>query len=223
MPALPNVPKTARFTLHTQITGGPVCLTRFHMAYTGTVGAVDATTLCTTLGTSWNTRMAPNTGSDYQLTATQLEDLDSKTGVNVVVPMSHAGTATQTGVTAGACFIMSAHVAFRYRGGHSRVYIPGITTQDLADKNSWSVPSQGTINTAWTSMLSDLNVTPPIAVGALSQVVVHMYSSNVKDFPGGVPPSTHKPPWPLASPITYPVTGWSSNPQVGSQRRRNQQ
>jgi hypothetical protein len=220
--ALPSIPKTIKCTFHTTITGGPTCLTRFFMQYTGAAGSVDVTTLCGTMAASWATRLAPNTGSDYQLSATQIEDMDSKTGVNVIVPTSHAGTATQTGITAGAAFIMSAHVAFRYRGGHSRVYIPGITTQDLADKNSWTVGSQGTISTAWTGILSDLATSPPIAVGTLSQIAVHAYSSNVQDF-GGQPPSTHKPPWPLPVPVKYAISSWSANPQVGSQRRRNQQ
>lgn len=222
MAPLPSVPKTIRVTLHTQALGGAVALTRFHQAYTSAVSAVDATTLCGTLASSWNTRLAPITGLNYTLIATQILDLGSDTGVDVVVPVSHVGTAVANGVPAACCFIMSAHVAKRYRGGHSRVYIPGMYFPDLADVNTWSTTFQGTVSTAWTGIISDLQTSPPAGVGALSSVTVHQYSSNLADF-GGIAPSTKKPPWPLANPVTYPVTGWSSNPQVGSQRRRNQQ
>jgi hypothetical protein len=221
LPPLPVVVSTMRCVLHTQLSGGPVCLTRFHMKYTGAVSATDATTMCTTVGTSWNTRLAPLCGSQATLIDVQIEDLGSKTGVNVVVPVSHAGTSGSGAVPASVAFVMSAHVAFRYRGGHSRVYLAGLNTTLLTDVNTWSVTAQGSVNTAWTGILADLVASPPVAVGSLSAVVVHAYSSNPADF-GGTPPTT-KPPWPLATPVTYPVTSWSTNPQAGSQRRRNQQ
>lgn len=221
MPPLPSVSKTAKFTIFTQAGGGPLCQTRFFMKYTGAIGGTDAGTLTTTIAASWATRLAPQTGSDYTLEAVACEDLDSKTGVNIVTPVSHAGTAVQIGIPVGSAFVMSAHVAFRYRGGHSRVYLPGISRQSLADTNTWTVGAQGSVFTAWTGILSDLTTSPPTNVGTLSQVTVHAYSSNVKDFPNGHP--TTKPPWPLDTPVTYPISSWSSNPQVGSQRRRNQQ
>jgi hypothetical protein len=198
-----------------------VALTRFHMKYTGSVSSTDATTLCGTLASSWETRMAPNTGTNYTLIATQVLDLGSNTGVNVIVPVSHVGTNAAAGVPAGVAFVMSAHVAKRYRGGHSRVYIPGMAQTDLSDTNTWTVAFQATVSTAWTGMLSDFMSSPPAGVSALSQVTVHQYSSNKADFPDGVP--SGNPPWPLADPSTIPITGWSANPQVGSQRRRNQQ
>jgi hypothetical protein len=117
--------------------------------------------------------------------------------------------------------VVSGHVALRYRGGHCRVYIPALANGQLTDSNTWSTTFQATLFTAWTGIMSDLMSSPPIAVGALSPVAVHQYSSNHADFPDGVP--TTKPPWPLADPTTYAITSWSVNPQVGSQRRRNQQ
>jgi hypothetical protein len=55
----------------------------------------------------------------------------------------------------------------------------------------------------------------------MSQVVVRYYSSNKADF--NPVPSPWEPPYLLASPMVLPVTSWTSNPQFGSQRRRNQQ
>lgn len=221
MPPLPVVPATARFTLHTQFAGGPVALTRFFQKYTGAISGTDATTLCGTLATSWNTRLAGSLGSQVTLIAAQCDDLGSKTGVNVVSTVSHPGSNASNSVPAGVAFVMSAHVAYKYRGGHSRVYLPGVAQQYLQDSNTWTTAFLGTMFTAWTGIISDLQNSPPVGVGALSSVSVHAYSSNPDDFPGG--PPSKPPPWPLATPVTYPITSWSTNPQTGSQRRRNQQ
>jgi len=70
-------------------------------------------------------------------------------------------------------------------------------------------------------MLSDLATSPPVGVGAMSQVVVRYISSNKADFP--TPPEPFEPPYLLPTPMVLPITSWVSNPQFASQRRRNQQ
>jgi hypothetical protein len=221
VPPLPVVPNVFRGVLHTQLTGGPIALTRFFMKYTGAVSATDATTMTNTIAASWLTRIAGQVGTNYQLAAVQIDDLSTKMGVNVVTSVTHPGTNANQSVPAAVCMVISAHVAYKYRGGHSRVYFPGLSGADLADTNTWSLTAQGAMSTAWTGLLSDLALSPPVAVGSMSQVAVHAYSSNLADFPAGRPEGN--PPWPLATPVTYPITGWSTNPQAGSQRRRNQQ
>ena len=218
---LPVAPKTAAFFLRTQITGAGVAETRFHMKYTNSLSSTDATTLLNTLATSWTTRFAPLTGTAYTLVGTAVNDLDSRTGVEVGLVVSHPGTAASQGGQAATSFVMSAKTALKYRGGHSRVYIPGISISNLADSNTWSTAAQGTVFTAWTGMLADLATSPPVGVGAMSQVVVRYISSNKADFTPA-PPQT-PPPWLLPTPMILPITSWVSNPQVGSQRRRNQQ
>lgn len=221
MPPLPVVPSTIRFTLQYTWGGNPNVLNRFFMKYTNPPSQADMTTLCTKIGTSWNTRMAPLVPAALVLLEVGGDDLGSKTGTNVVVSVDHPGTGAGTGLTAGACCIQSAQVSFKYRGGHPRVYLPALDASHLNDANTWSVAAIGLVGTAWTGILADLASSPPVGVGALSQVAVHAYSSNPADFPSGHP--TTPAPWPLATPVTYPINSWTTNPQVGSQRRRNQQ
>jgi hypothetical protein len=190
------------------------------MKYTNSLSSADALTLCTTLATSWNTRMAPVTDPHYTLTQTSVNDLNSRTGVEVGFTTSHVGTATGNPLGAAVAFVMSAKTALKYRGGHSRVYIPGISAAEEADQNSWSTTGQGAVFTAWTGMLGDLATSPPVGVGAMSQVVVRYISSNKADFPPPVPTTF---PALIVPPLVLPITSWVSNPQFGSQRRRNQQ
>lgn len=217
----PPAPSTARFELHTQVTGGPLCLTRFFMKYSLALSAPDATTLATTLATSWNTRFAPIVSTSYSLVGVNVNDLGSRTGVETTLTVAHAGTDANPGISASAAFVMSAHVSLKYRGGHSRVYIPGLNNSLLSDQNTWSVAAQGQVFTAWTGMLSDLANSPPVAVGTLTQVTVRYISSNKADFPSGSEPPTF--PALLPTPMVLGINSWSSNQQLGSQRRRNQQ
>jgi hypothetical protein len=191
------------------------------MKYTLALSSTDATTLLTTLAGAWNTEMAGLTGPDYTLNAVSVNDLGSRTGVESTLVVSHVGTNVNHGIAASAAFVMSAHVALKYRGGHSRVYIPGIASTFLTDTNTWSAGGQGSVFSAWTGMLSTLTTSPPVGVGALSQVTVRYISSNKADFPSGSEPSEF--PALLPTPMVLGVTSWSSNPQLGSQRRRNQQ
>lgn len=218
---LPPAPNCAKFTLHTQISGGPIALTSFHMKYTVAMSAADELTLITTLAASWNTRMAPVTDPHYTLIQASVNDLGSRTGAENFLPVSHPGTAAGNPLGAAVSFVMSAKTTLKYRGGHSRVYIPGITASEEADQNSWSAAGQGAVFTAWTGMLSDLAASPPAGVGALSQVVVRYISSNKADFPPASPPATL--PALLNPPMVLAITSWQPNPQFGSQRRRNQQ
>lgn len=222
MPPLPPIPDTFRVTLKYSYGGDSNILNRFFMKYAGSISAGDATTMVGTVASSWATRMAPNTSPQCSLIQVSLNDMGSNTGVDVGPPVAEVGTGPDTGTVAGAAFIMSAHVALKYRGGHSRVYLPGMNHAGLADANTWTAAFSAAVSTAWTGILHDLAASPPPAVGALTQVAVHQYSSNLKDF-GGTAPSTKPPPWPLTDPATIVITGWSANPQVGSQRRRNQQ
>lgn len=191
------------------------------MKYTNTLGSTDASTLLGTLSTSWVTRMGPLTSTNYTLVQVSVNDLGSRTGVQVGLPTSHVGSAPGANSYAALSFVMSAKTALKYRGGHSRVYIPGISTAESSDANTWSAGGQAAVFTAWTGMLGDLATSPPPTVGAMSNVVVRYYSSNKADFP--TPPDPFVPPYLLATPMVLPVTSWVSNPQYGSQRRRNQQ
>jgi hypothetical protein len=218
---LPVAPQCVKFQLHTTMAGGATALTTFHMKITGTISASDSLTVLTTLATSWNTRLAPLTNSQWTLTQTSLVDIGSRNGVSSALPITHPGTSAGAANGAAVSFVMSAHVSLRYRGGHSRVYIPGINQGESSDLNSWSPAGQGQVSAAWQGILTDLAASPPAGLGAMSQVVVRYISSDKRDF--SPPPEPFTPPYLLATPMILPINSWSANPQFASQRRRNQQ
>lgn len=218
---LPVAPGCVKFGIHTTMTGGATSVVSFHMKITGAITASDSLTVLTTLATSWNTRFAPLTTPNWTLTQTSLVDIGSRTGVSSALPITHVGTSAGNPLGAAVSFVMSAHCALRYRGGHSRVYIPGITAAEESDNNSWSPAGQGLVSAAWNGLLTDLAASPPAGVGSMSQVIVRYFSSDKRDFTP--PPSPFEPPYLLTNPMVLPVTSWTPNPQFASQRRRNQQ
>jgi hypothetical protein len=218
---LPPAPSTVKFFLHTTMSGGTTALTHFYQKYTNAISQGDAITLLNTVSASWNTRIAPLTTNNWTLTQVSLNDLGSRTGVESGLVTSHPGSVVASQLGAAVSFIMSGKTALKYRGGHARVYIPGIASTQSSDSNTWSSTGQGAVSTAWTGMLSDLQSSPPAGVGALSTVTVRYISSNKADFP--TPPNPFEPPYLLATPMVLPITAWVSNPQFASQRRRNQQ
>jgi hypothetical protein len=221
VPPLPPLSKTAKWTLFIQVTGGPLCQTSFYTQYSGNLSGADAATLLTTLGSSWGTHFAPITATPYQLALVRVIDLNSQSGVVVQQAAVHTGSAAGTPLTAGTALVLSAKIPYRFRGGHPRVYIVGMPQSDLADSNTWNATFLPTVATAWTSLLADMNALAITNVGTLQYIYWHTHSSNKADFPGGVP--TTKPPWPLATPVPHLISSWNANPQVASQRRRNQQ
>lgn len=222
MPALPSPGKVIR-VVFTYNDGSDVdVLNRLYFSYTGSVSATDAATVATTLGSSWSTNFGPAIVTNFSLTLITVTDLSSSTGVEVATTLSHAGGNAGAKLPSSTCMVVSGHVATRYRGGHTRNYIAGLPQGDLTNANTWSTTSQGTVFTAFTAMIASLTSSPPSDLGTVAAVQVSFY----KGFTSVQNPITKRyrnVPTPLATPNVYPITSWTTNAKVGSQRRRNKQ
>lgn len=223
MPPLPAVPKCIQFKLFFNDNGNSNVQMLLYFTYTGTLAQADLQALCNQLQTQWNTHMGPQICATCSLLGVTGNDLSSS-----LAPKSASTGAAQAGglanpeLSSGAAFVISHETARKYRGGHSRSYIPGQAQQHLADGNTWTAAVQSAMLTAWNAFVTSFITTAvPVAVGTLQQVVAHRYgrSATAPVLSAG----TESPSVPLANPFTDPVTASIANPQVGSQRRRNQQ
>lgn len=167
--------------------------------------------------------MAPHMIGNQLLTSITINDLNSNTGAKVAEQLSIAGTASGTRLTSGVALVISKKESLKYRGGHGRNYFAGMTEGSSSDPNTWSSALQTAMATAWSTFISQIISAAPAALGALKEVVVHRFgktatapasTSEYKVIPRSVP---------LTNPIVSLVTGYVVNPQVASQRRRNQQ
>jgi hypothetical protein len=223
MAQLPPVPKCIQFQLLYSDGADTDVRNMLYFTYTQTLSGTDLVTLCNNVMTEWGTNVAPHCVNTLLLEGVAGNDLSSDLAAQAV--NSHPsvpGTGTGVPLTSGAAFVIGYETALKYRGGHSRNYLPGMPNTGLLDANTWTTTFQTAILNAWTAFLSGIVQTAvPVAVGTLQHVVAHRFGKSA-DAPvlGG---SSVTRSVPLADPFTTPVTAVRTNPQVGSQRRRNQQ
>jgi hypothetical protein len=223
MPALPNVPLTIRIKLIGNDGADANVQNAWYFTYTGTAAATDLNTLMGIVVSSWSANIAPNTSNAFHLTGVEITDLNSKTGAKVFETVSVAGTVVSTELSSGAAVVVRGAEGDRYRGGHRRVYLSGRTTSELQDPNTWTVAFQTAIASGVQAFVNQIISAAPAALGALKDVVVHRYGASA-NAPVKMDGYTVKlKSVPLTTPITHPISGYSTNPQVASQRRRNQQ
>jgi hypothetical protein len=224
VPAQALVPTTIAIKLTGSDGGGAQINNTYYFTYGTSAGSGDLTTLLGVVASSWSANISIHVPPTYHLLSIDINDLNSKTGAHVAETVSIAGTASPgTELSSGAAGLVSFKEGLKYRGGHSRTYIGGMTKENLADANTWSTAWQTILSTAVSTFISQLISAAPAAMGALKHVVVHRYG----DTAGGPVLATsgqaRMKSVPLTVPITMPVTGYVTNPQVASQRRRNQQ
>jgi hypothetical protein len=194
-----------------------------YFTYTQTMSATDLGTLTNNMKNDWVTHMAGQTTANISLLEVFANDLSSVTAPEAVDSLpSRPGTivpATSPSLPYATCFVVGNETNRKYRGGHSRNYLPGMPQSGMVDGNTWSVAFQSAIITAWQAFLQEFVTTlVPTAVGVLTQTVAHRFGR-----PAGAPPDSELPSVPLANPFTDTVVAYHSDPQVGSQRRRNHQ
>jgi hypothetical protein len=224
MPARPIVPLTIKVTLSGSDGGGAIIDNSYYFTYTQSADAANLTTLLGIVASSWSANISTHLPATYHLNTIDIEDLNSNTGAHVAETVSIAGTASPgTELSSGACGLVSFKEGLKYRGGHSRTYLGGMIKENLADANTWSSVFQAALSAAISAFINQIISAAPALLGALKHVVVHRFG----DAAGGPVLATsgrmRYKSVPLTNPFTMPVTGYATNPQVASQRRRNQQ
>jgi hypothetical protein len=224
MPILPNVPSVIRVQLKHTLGADLDVLSRLYFQYSGaapTVGQLN--TMCTTVGTNWNTTMAGQANPVCSLTEVLITDLSSPTSAQAAVAVSHAGTRTGQANPAATCVLLGFPIARRYRGGKPRVYLPYLNAGDLATDQTWGAGSLSTLVTDWATFTGDIETA--IAVWGTSGIQVNV--SYYESFTLVVNPITGRgknvAKLRVGGPVVDTVTSIVANTRPASQRRRNLQ
>ena len=209
LPPVPNVIKT----VVSGTTGGNPFNNIFHWQYTApgppTAGAVSL--LCQNIHNAYNTNLTTWFPSWVNVLQTTGTDLTSTSGaVGSYAHTQSGGGATGTGSSA-SCVLVKHLISRRYRGGHPRTYLPGLTSSDQADSLNWDAAHVADIQTGFNGFLSAVETSPPSGITSLNFVNVSYYGH------GG---STTKPPTPLPTPIVDVITGNVVEARLATQRRR---
>jgi hypothetical protein len=146
--------------------------------------------------------------ADYPTSTTfvgvRLTDLDSDTGADGEHAVGAPGDAGDGPLSAQACLMVNLVIARRYRGGHPRVYFPPPALGVLASPGTWS-----------SAVISDFNGAMTLLNAAFNDA-----GSGGTTLAGWVCPSFKTGnAWRVTN-LVEPVTGWSVNGAVKTQRRR---
>lgn len=221
MPALPVVPKVIRVDLASQFGANVRIRDRFFLQYTGALSAADLLTVLGNIKASWATNMSPQLSNIYALLSTTGTDLSSATAAQSVNNAASQGAVVGQPAPAGAAMVIKFKLARRYRGGHPRFYLLGNAAAGVTNGNQWTAAFIAQLNTSWAAFIAGCIAAPPAAVGTLAHVNVSYFQG----FHNVTLPSGRSRSFPTqrAVPLIDPVIGYSINPNVASQRRRNSQ
>jgi len=223
MPALPNVAKVVRVDFHQTFANDLSCLNRIFLSYAGALSQADAQTWVNTINTSWGrpTAMKGVQVAAAALSRVVLTDLTSNTSPQAENDTAISGTNASNPLSAGAAFCLKFKLARRYRGGHPRIYILGASQNLLFNAQQWSATTITAYLAAWNDFMTNGPLTAPSAVSTVNHVNVSYFSGfhNVT-FPSG---RIRPVPTLRNTPAVDLVVAYAGNPQVASQRRRNQQ
>jgi hypothetical protein len=221
VPALPPVAKVIRTDFQFTLGGNTNVRDRIYFAYAGAGPSVaELTTLGSTISTAWSAHMAARQHTSCTLTSIELTDLTSASAAQVTGATSVAGTAGSGAPVAAASLVIKFRIARRYRGGHPRLYFPGVSTGNLATDETWDPTyASGTV-TAWAAFITACELSPPAGVGAMTHVnVSYFLGFTPLRFPSG---RYHNVPTLRGTPVQDAVIAYGYNSHVASQRRRNQ-
>lgn len=176
----------------------------------------DLTTAANNLMTNYTASLF---GTDWILNGCLYTDLSSNTGSQQIVGITKPGTASDMGMPAGVAVICKAQVTQRYRGGHTRVYFPGMSTSLLKDSQTLTTSGQTNVQTMINAIINAVEGASYTGMTNVRSVSVsyHQGFTNVL-YPSGRYKAV---PTLRSTPLVRPVSSWTADFRLGSQRRRN--
>lgn len=200
-------------------------LNRLFFQGTGSTTNSALNTWATAVSTAWGSNMKANIMPSCSLTSVVVSDLSSATAPIGAWTGSIAGTAAGTGASPDVALIVKNLIPTKYRGGHSRTYIPGypLTQATVTDSNVWTSAAAASTVTNWVAFLTAITGgNGPTGYSGLAQAVPHYY----KGFTVVTNPLTGRArnvPKLQTVPTYDLVSSHVANLILGSQRRRNHQ
>lgn len=221
MPPLPNVTGVVRTTFKFTLGSDTDVLNRLFHSYTGTPPTVSQlVNWADLIGTAFHTRFNSYLSNQMTLSEVEAVDLASTSGAIGIFPTTLAFADSNPPLAAGSALRIGFTVARRYRGGHPAWYMAGLLQNMLNNVQTFTSGALTTYGAQWGLFTGDvaginINSSPPTG-----QVNVSYFQgfTNVT-YPSG---RTKAVPKLRTTPVVDPIISYTLNPNVASQRRRNQ-
>jgi len=204
MPALPPALGIAKITVKQTLAGVNVYnVLHAYMNNNAAVPQSELDSLASTVRAAWVTNVLPLQGGAVTLSDVQVVDLTNEFGLGSVASGSNVGTATGTNLPANACTCWSWKILNRYRGGHPRTYIAGLTSSNILNANTIAATHRTAHATAAAAVRTAINGVS--ANGGTALMCAVSYYKDKVLRPAG---------------IALVFTGVSVDDRIDSQRRR---
>lgn len=142
---------------------------------------------------------------DWSTVSVTAIDNSGATEIAVVSDHSSPGTIAQSPLSPNCAQVLSWTINAHYRGGHPRMYIPGVATTSVTEAGSNELTStiRSAISAFGSAFLTAFN---DALAGSIAEALgtIAYHRNNV----------------PLATPVFYPYTGGEVHGRLDSQRRR---
>jgi hypothetical protein len=125
---------------------------------------------------AWYFNWVPLAGNTSQYLGSVVTDMGSTTGLKVDNSLytPHTGTAGGTDFADNTCYLISLKEGLHYKGGHSRIYIPGVNSAwTNPDGNTINATAIGHLNTLWTQTVTAMAGVSGALGGPYNAVVWH--------------------------------------------------
>jgi hypothetical protein len=179
----------------------------FYVQLSGSgIVAADLNTLASDIAGFWNTNFGAAVPSTVQITEVDIVYVPS-VGNEVTGSWtgSHAGTSPNTQVAdAAAAYVINWLISAYYRGGHPRMYLPGVTTNNVTNGSDIGASGAAALATDAIAFKDAINGVTTTNITAVAMGTLSFQTGNS---------------W-RTTPLFRPFTGAKGALKLGSQRRR---
>jgi hypothetical protein len=180
---LPDVNGVVKIRLLGTSTAGVKWANVLHAKVTGSLTQATLNSCATAIRGYWLSDLGPWISNSYQLTTTEVTDLTTRTGAQGVDANTANATNAGAAMTANTAACLTLKIANRYRGGHPRLYLPGVPASASTNGLTWATGIANNYQTAGRAFWNHIN---SIIVGAttwqLCAVSYYRSSNGVQSY-----------------------------------------
>jgi hypothetical protein len=212
--------KTVRIAMSWTDEDGHIAVSRFFLSYSGSEGVTaEYTAIAAACEGSVITNLTPLQHSSWSTDEVVATDLSTDTSPQGIASNVEAGGLGGGRLPASTAALVSMETGRRYRGGHSRVYLPlGDDTKLLTDAE-WTTAFVAAFQAAFITVGEDTATAFAGHFGTITQVMASFYSG-FTNVPYGTPTKYRRVPTGRATAALFPVVNLVGKQVLGTQRRR---
>jgi hypothetical protein len=135
---LPDVQDVVKIRLLGKMPGGTNWANVLHAQVQGVKSTATLNTCALNIRGYWSTDLAPLINLGVTLSTVEITDLTSRSGAQGVDTVGAAGTLSGVAAPNSVAACLTLKIPNRYRGGHPRMYLPGVNNVNVLNGSTWN-------------------------------------------------------------------------------------